>query len=337
MFFKSLLYVFSLMCGLNPVALSGQRPDRERLEYRAAFDLGSGKLKMQSAWVDPRRGKIVEMAESSELVIPLREAIDGDPNGKIPEEVAAQLQDALAKMQAQAESHGAIPKYVGGATASFRAATNGEEIIDWLGREQGISIYLLSSEEEASLGRESLLAEGLLPKEDALIWENGGGSTQISRKTAEGLKFFNLSVGKVAMKAFLIEEVQGRKGQASPNPISREEADRAIAWSSSKFQGAPEWAVGADALGIGAMFPNVMRGLGKSTFSKGDLKQLIEERLGKTDEELGGDAYIVSDLLFLYGAMDALGIEQVVCPKMRGPGSTSGLLIDAQKWESTSP
>jgi hypothetical protein len=85
------------------------------------------------------------------------------------------------------------------------------------------------------------------------------------------------------------------------------------------------------------MFPNVQKGVGKGTFAKEDLWQLIEKRLGKSDQDLSqkpdpNTAYLLSDLLFLYGAMEALQIEEVICPEMQGPGNTSGLLIDASKW-----
>jgi exopolyphosphatase/guanosine-5'-triphosphate,3'-diphosphate pyrophosphatase len=275
-------------------------------------------------------------------IIPVRESIDRDPNGNIPENIVQQLTVSLREMQKTAEKQGQVTGYIAGATDAFRVANNGQAVLTQLSEELGIATFLLSQDEEAVLGYDALRAEGLLAgKEDALIWENGGGSTQISRKWEGELQSYHLALGKVPMKNYLIQSLQGKElsQNQTPNPISREEAGQAIAWIKTGFQDAPAWVKGnGQVLGIGAMFSDVQKGLGKATFTKGELWQLIEQRIGKTDQELSpnGDpnvTFMLSDLLFLYGAMEALGMDQVARQQMQGPGSTSGLLVDSSKWD----
>jgi len=357
MFLKAILLAASLLLGLNSMTFEAffSKPKRaaslsssphlvESLEYRVGFDLGSGNLKMQASWVDPASGRIVEIAETETTAIPVREAIDRDPNGNIPDNIVQQLHASLQTMQQRAAAHGNVDGYVGGATEAYRIAKNGQEVLDGIERELGISMFLLSQNEEAVLGYDSLLTEGHLNnRPDAILWENGGGSTQISRKTATGFESYNRPIGKVPMKNFLIQKLQGKDTHQaeSPNPISQRQAAQAIAWVKEQFRDVPSWlSADVEVIGISAMFPNVQKGSGKMEFTKGELLELIDQRIGKTDAELSpnrdpSSVYMVSDLLFLYGVMDALGIEEVHCPKMKGPGSTSGLLIDSTKWNST--
>ena len=62
--------------------------------------------------------------------------------------------------------------------------------------------------------------------------------------------------------------------------------------------------------------------------------------IGQSGEEFSdghkeNQPFVLSDLIFLYGMMDALEMQQVHCPNKKGPGSTSGLLVDEAKWASS--
>lgn len=331
---NNILPLFSLIKGdEKPAALV-----KEDLQYRVAFDLGSGNLKMQASWIHPKKNRIVKVAVVESINLPVREAIDRDPNGEIPEEMVQQLKAALLEMQEKAKSHGNVTAYVAGATAAYRSAGNGNEVLERLSKELGVSMFLLSQDEEAMLGFSSLEAEGFLPDDaSVIVWENGGGSTQISHLANGKFEAYNLPVGKVAMKTDIIQEIQKKEAATTPNPIGENEAVQAIKWARAQFQNAPDWVKQKTVLGIGAMFPNAVKGIGKSTFTKDDLRCLIDTRLNKTDEELSPDPdpntpYLLSDLLFLYGVMEELGLQEVDCPKLQGPGSTSGLLIDPSRW-----
>ncbi len=337
MILNSLFLFMSLFMGLNnilplfSVIKAGNEPKAvvmDDLVYRVAFDLGSDDLKMQAAWINPKKNQIVKVAVTESLNLPLQEAINRDPNSEIPQEMVQQLKAALLGMQERAQLDGNVTTFVGGATMAYRSAPNGNEVLDKLSKELGISMFLLTPNEEAMLGYSSLEAEGLVSK-GALVWENGRGSTQISHIAKGEFEAYNLPVDKAA----IIQEIQKRGSSSPPNPLGKEDAAAGIQWTQAQFQDAPDWVrKKKTVLGIGAMFPNAVKGLGKSTFTKSDLRQLIDQKLDKADQELSAEQdpntlYMLSDLLFLYGVMEELEIEEVECPKLQGPGSTSALLL----------
>ncbi len=347
--FKKLL--FFLLGGLvlaQPLSAQSQDSIESDLQYRAAFDLGSGIVKMQAAWVDQRAGRIVEVAEREWVYIPIFAAIRQDPNGAIPEEVVLQLIDSLRAFQQKAGQKGHLDGSLGTASESFRRANNGQQVLSRIDQELGIKVYCLSPNGEAILGHRALQAEDYLKEHiPYILWENGGGSFQISSQSEEGFRFYNRSLGKVAMTTHLLEQVQGKDRQKMPhpNPISREEADQMIAWIQAELQDIPSWLrekideANVDVIGFSAMFPAAIQGLGKRTFTKEEVGHLIDARIGQLGEEFSdghieNQPFVLSDLIFLYGMMDALGMQQVHCPNKKGPGSTSGLLVDEEKWAS---
>ncbi len=322
-------------------------PSSDRIQYRVALDLGSGTVKMQSAWVDIVSGRIIEIIDVKKVAIPLRDAVEKDPEQCIPEPMFQLLKNSIGELIAEAKKHGEIAGCVGAATEAYRYALNGQDILDRLERELGIPLFKLTQDEEADLGYAALKAEGQIA-EGAIVWENGGGSLQISTKIGNSFGHFNLQLGKIPMKNYLIGQVQGKDihDTDTPNPISKEEAEKAIEWVKGQFKNAPAWLKERtdqdDFIGMSACFTTVMRALGKKEFTKEELRHLLEERLGKTNEELilnriENPIFMVSDLILLYGVMDELNIEKIRCAEMKGPGSTSGLLVDTQKWPSQLP
>lgn len=314
----------------------------EQIQYRVALDLGSGSIKMQSAWVDVINNRIVEIVDVKKVGIPLRDVIEKDPNQCIPETTFEKLKGEIEELMKLAREHGEIAGCVGTATEAYRYAVNGQEVLDRLERELGISLFRLTQDEEADLGYAALKAEGQID-EGAIIWENGGGSMQISTRTERGTQSFNLHLGKTPMKNYIIGQIQGRDihDADTPNPISKEEAGQAIDWVKNQIRSAPSWLREkidqTEIIGLSACFSTVIRGLGKTEFTNEELFGLLEARLDKNNEQMDrkeneNPVFMLSDLLLLYGVMDELGIEKIRCAELNGPGSTSGLLVDAQKW-----
>lgn len=313
----------------------------ENTSYRVAFDLGSGKVKMQAAIVDEVSLRIIKVLDISEISIPLRESIDQDSNGCISEDMIQLLLTSLTKLQNQASLHGSVSKSVGVATEPFRVAKNGKEVLKKIQDLTGIHLFCLLPEEEALLGVKALQAEGKIASmEESISWENGGGSMQITFSSKEGSQFFTKNLGKVPVKNYIIRQIQGKdpKKHISPNPISQSQAKATLAWLEEELKDAPYWLKenpSIKVIALGAIFPNLHKTLAKIEVTKKDLVELLADRIGKTDEELEGGSdpiFMVSDLLFLYAVMEKLHIEKVEYSQLKGPGSTSGLLIDVEKW-----
>lgn len=328
------------------VAIAPERDVKENIQYRIAFDLGSGTLKIQAAWVDPLNGRIAEMAYQSKINIPVGEALARDPEGKIPEEIVQQLIDALREFKEKTPKEIDIAGCIGTATEAFRRAANGIEVVQRIEEAAGVKIFILSPEEEAILGQRALEAEGLLPNEPFIVWENGGGSMQISSKTKDGIEFYGIPIGKVSMKNHIIGQ-QGNdfRETNSPNPVSPELAEEAKNWVKKSLENFPDWLKAKlreknlEVVGFSGMFSTATRVLKRKEFTIDDVQTLLNRFVGKTDRELidfgysGEDAlFAVSDLLFLHSVMTELEIQKVRFTKTEGPGSTSGLLIDPKLW-----
>ena len=330
----------------STVVLASNLSANENTLYRVAYDIGSGKVKMQAALIEDTSLRIIKMVDTSEIFIPLRDSIDQSKDTFISEEMIHLLLSSMKQLQNKASLHGVISQSVGIGTEPFRVAKNGQAVLKRLEEETGIRLFCLSSEEEALLGVQTLHAEEKVsPGDEFISWENGGGSCQMTFTSKEGTQFFTKSLGKIPVKNYILHQIQGKdpKISQSPNPISNEEAKSTLSWLQEQLQDAPSWLQdnpSIQVVGMGAIFPNIQKTLGKPDITLQDLLKLLAERIGKTDKELKGSSdptFMVSDLLFLYAVMEKLGIEKVKYEQLRGPGSTSGLLIDKVRWNFSIP
>ncbi len=315
-----------------------------RLSHRVAFDIGSGSVKMQSAWIDESTWQIMEKTEGFYSWIPIRDYIDLHPQGEISRDVMEDIIQLILEAKRKAFLPKVSSAYIGAATEAFRIAKNGKEALSYIKEKTGVILRCLSQEEEATLGRNALQVEGHIPPgKSFLSWENGGGSMQItgSGKKAGEVLFFNKKLGKIPFKNYVLQRIQRKTCSIfiSPNPISQEEALEAIAWLDRELGSIPSWlieeliAMQGEVIGFGAMFPILRQQLGHDVFTKKEIWQLVQSQLGRSDIELssGEDpTFQVLDPLFLYAVMDVVGIESVSYKKISG--STASLLVSSEKW-----
>lgn len=73
-------------------------------------------------------------------------------------------------------------------TSALRDSKNGDDFVELAKRETGISIDIISGEEESNLGFKGVL-EGLKGNNDILVVDIGGGSTEFIIGDREGIKF----------------------------------------------------------------------------------------------------------------------------------------------------
>jgi exopolyphosphatase/pppGpp-phosphohydrolase len=307
----------------------------KKTSYRVALDLGSGSIKMQSAWIDPNTNTISKREKIKSLYIPLRESIDENPESAISGPVLTLLMQGIEELLENAHLPGIASDKIAVATEVFRVASNGKEILKELEKRFDIKISCISHKEEAWLGRKALEAEGkLLVEDDRIAWEIGGGSTQITSSSKE--EVFLKQLGKTPIKNYIITQIQQKNltEKTSPNPISKQDSLLAIDWIEKQLSDAPFWLrqkvkKNPCVLGMGGMFPAAHSFLKKTVFSKEEIFSLLQERVEKADHELLEETHpihLVSDFIFLYATMKALEIESVEFAKLTGPGNTSGLL-----------
>jgi len=99
------------------------------------------------------------------------------------------------------------------ATAAYRTANNRDEIIETIKNECSINVKILSKKEEALATLTAFLFSRpahlkIEPKQDLLMIDQGGGSTEISlfRGNGELLDSYSLNLGSMVLKTILFKE-----------------------------------------------------------------------------------------------------------------------------------
>ena len=327
-------------CTLGPVA-----PSHE-IVRRAAFDIGSGKIKMEISDVDVTANKITNVLFSDTANVALREDLTKSLDGRFSLEIQNKTIEAISHLMKIALPYHPIA-YHGIATEAFRIAKNGSCLAERIKQETGLEITIVSQEEEGILGFTSAVSVANIDPEKAVSWDFGGGSFQITTKCGENFCVYQGRLGKVPFKHALLK-IQGKDPQtSSPNPISRSDVDRTIQYIKENIQGVPseicQKLQDADtrvlAVGIHPLW-----GMPQNThYDLGRIVQELECRLNLDDEAIckkgcisadkrEAAAYVVSNLILAYGVMEALGICTVEYVGTQGANAT-GTLLTPDYWK----
>lgn len=327
-------------------ALTHFRQVRSRYACRAAFDLGSGKIKVQVALVDTSLQKIVKIFFTGIEPVPLREDLLSQKNGKLSDNIQKEAIRVIKTLKAKAGLFNP-QKYVAVGTESLRLANNGNEFAKRIEKEAMIRTKIISQEEEAILGFFSATSLNDIDPAEVVMWDSGAGSFQFACTNEEDSKYtiYKGKLGKIPMKN-VITELQGKSPSKSPNPISEEIFLQAIEVIHKDLEDFPETI--KEKIGRGALILKIgghpLAGY-PLDFSKQHVFKAIEKNLGKKDEEVKKNEsspkkkeslkvappFVVSNYILTFAIMEHLGIEKVLYPKTHG--LASGLLRYQSYWE----
>ncbi len=242
-------------------------------------------------------------------------------------------------------------------------------------RAMGIKVTMVTQILEAELGYGSVVAVGGLDKKEAIAWDSGGGSFQITRRRkaekVEGggggdaldtgaLEAYMGALGSGISNTALIKEVLCKDlvTTTTANPVSAEEAEKLIQVLIGKISEVPSWLVRADyvtaSAGSNSIFKvccDVLSSLEEyrsnspvTEFTYEMACRALAECVGKTDKELfkyvafeHADLpfLIVPKLSLLCAVMRHTGIKKVGTVKC--VGSCAGLLCDERFWDVKIP
>ncbi|PWU24872.1 MAG: hypothetical protein C5B48_04155 [Candidatus Rokuibacteriota bacterium] len=145
-------------------------------ELLALLDLGSNATRLSLVRIDPGAGFRILRAER------VQTRLGGGPPGKLAREAidltVTAVQRFLGSVTKSLNGSGR-PRVVAVATAAVREAANRDYLVDALRRREGITLRILSGEEEGRLG--ALAALQTLRFRDGLVTDLGGGSLQMTR------------------------------------------------------------------------------------------------------------------------------------------------------------
>lgn len=176
----------------------------------AAIDIGSNaaRLYICSFFNDGDDRARIKILEFVRVPIRLGEAVFQD--GSISDEKQAALQKMLGAFKSLMELF-QVEDFRACATSAFREAKNGQEVSTQLAQQTGISIEIISGQEEAELiykAHQGALEEG----KKVLFVDVGGGSTEISLLHGEKqLASRSFDIGGVRMLDGKVSEEQWRQ------------------------------------------------------------------------------------------------------------------------------
>ncbi|HVY73761.1 MAG TPA: hypothetical protein VG890_02965 [Puia sp.] len=187
----------------------------------AAIDIGSNAARLLISEVQVTGKKTV--FEKLNLVrIPLRLGFDVFEQKKISGDRVSMLLNSMRAFKYLMEAYG-VEHCKAAATSAMRDASNSAEILDLVKAETGITIEIISGDDEASFIYENHIAENLDTENAYLYIDVGGGSTELTCFADNRLLFkksFNIGTIRLlknqvteahwdAMKDFLKKEIRG--------------------------------------------------------------------------------------------------------------------------------
>ena len=169
----------------------------------AAIDIGSNAARLLIADVIKTPQQKEDFVKLSLVRVPLRLGFDVFDTGAISQEKKERFIKTIQSYQLLLDVY-QVDHYISAATSAMRDATNAAEILAEVKQRTGISIEVITGQQEASYIYENHFAEGLNKDETYIYVDVGGGSTELT--------FF--SDGKmVAKESFNIGTIRMLKNQ----------------------------------------------------------------------------------------------------------------------------
>lgn len=322
---KSLPLFILLLLGIILVIfwLPANRALLSNGEVRAAIDIGSGATNLKVAKVDPKTNKILIQLYEKSIPVPYQKHLEQSTDATFDAQVKDQGIRAIKALKELADSY-QVKKVVAVATAAFRNAKNAEQFAKEIEQETGVQVHIINQDEEGILAFRAALATTSVKPEQAVTWDIGGGSMQLTTLTNEGT--YLVEKGKTASIPFkntVIEQIEHKdfKTIQTPNPMSVEEMQASINYASGLAQQTNDFIKHkiqdpqTQVLAVGSLFNYAIRPLVNSHVVEQDaLDKAVMKWAGKTDEELPGGALAevaVTNPLLVLGYMKGLNLNKV--------------------------
>src|SRR5476649_313005 len=323
----SLSVVFSTLTLLPAQALANRC-----IENRAGIDMGSGSTKIRVTAVNICQKTLGNVLYEDQRPVAYNADLAKSGNNQLSEDIQQQGLTALTDMVNKANRF-KPQRITGVATAVFRSAANGQQVIDQFNQQAQIQLRIITQEQEAELGfisAKAALHDNHIKNEDLLVWDIGGGSMQMTAfRQQKGKTVTDIYQGRLAsvtLKEFIISVLKNQEldKAASPNPIGslRNTVLRYVNFY-ARTHVSPQIKQAAHTkrvIGIGGVHGYSIKDnvhLRDNTYRLTDLEQASKNNVWKGDSELKGEyrATDVSNLLLVEGYMQALNIPQVTVVK----------------------
>ncbi len=307
---------------------------------RAAFDFGSGSIRLQVADVETETNRLVGTVYNHVLKTFLSSDLARQIDGSFSDEIQEIAIYSARELKQHALAHNAT-EFSGIATAAYRQAHNGQELIDRIKREVGIDVRIISQEEEGFFGFQTLVSEFEISADQLVAWDTGAGSLQITYLDALGVPcHYMADFGRCTTADAIIESVkkQDLKKTVSPNPITRQDWTESLHYLHQTLPKMPDSLIAKVKLAnvrlvaMGAQ-PASLKAMG--TYTMEDLDTLSDSLLNLTDEQLehydSNPTFTVTDAILAKVILQKLNMQKV--ETRHTAGSTSGVLTSPSEWK----
>ena len=321
--------------------ISAFNPAHADIERRAAIDVGSGGTKVAIADIDTETHQILQIILDTSFSVPYQASLDKSEDGTFDAETKELGLKTFKEIKEITDQY-QVKKIAAIATSAFRKANNNKEFISEIEKKTKIRVQIIPQKEEGEIAFFSALASGEFNSEEAVVWDIGTGSLQITTaNNSEGLTvYMGEQMGSVAFKNYIVDAIQENdiEDTLSPNPMTEDDlkaADRYARAFARKAYPIIKKKIQANGtvIGIGRLFYHSIRPLASegNVITRSGLRKFIESSLNKTDEELNNPfAHVdVSNCILTLAIMKALHIQEIQPIETT---TTKGLLVSPNYW-----
>ncbi len=339
----------SIICIFLGLVFTASAPAAELV--RAAFDLGSSSTKFQIARVDTTTGEILEDLTPSHIDrrwdTGMNHDLAASDNNSFSKDAITRQWSILRHLKEIAVVYGA-EEFSGVATAAFRSASNGAAFLALVTEKLGIHIHLISQEEEGTLGMTTVAAKTQQPIEGLTVWDQGGGSFQISTTLGTDSYVYQAPLGVHSVNKALYTLILGipyeKREDVAPS-IKPKHVTLLLRHLRGALPEKPEWMetmqdeVEQTVIGIGAsgmsVFSLVCELTGSDGFTRNDVALALTEAIQRaaTDDlqDVDEPELVIAKLALVLAVMDKLNIDSAVYEPV-DDGATSGILATQRYW-----
>ncbi len=188
-----------------------------------------------------------------------------------------------------------------------------------------MKVRIIDQDEEGILGFRGAIALTPVQPQNAVVWDIGGGSMQLTTLSNSGT--YLIEHGKLASIPFknaIIQQIEKKdlKEVTSPNPINKEEMESAIEFAKQKAQETDPFFItklaspNTQVLAVGNLFNLGIRPLiDKDMLTQAQLSDSLKGMVGKSDTQIIGDVIpevgTVLNPLLVLGYMKGLNIHEI--------------------------
>lgn len=145
----------------------------------AAIDIGSNAARLLIMEVSEYKDGTIDYTKLNLLRIPLRLGFDVFGSGVISEERKKLLIDTIKTYKLLMDIY-QVEAYKACATSAMRDASNGTAILKEIQEQTGITVSIITGQEEANVIYETHIAENLSSSKSYMYIDVGGGSTEVT-------------------------------------------------------------------------------------------------------------------------------------------------------------